>query len=571
MVRSFRLHFFLLLALLGQVPSFGHVPIPVHESVCARGLQALIDRYQTYTKTTPEQDAAFLENLEKDNPEIEGIVILDSANLKWQNDYGIQNKDAVDARAKLVHEAFEKSSRANPLIANSILFEYSDFKTGRFAYKKIPKEQKEKFREALGKAFEESNLAAEKELLLYLPPEVRTRIEQSPKRRLDSQIASWQTGGFAEREGGLTLIEVSDLASLRARFAREEFSPSRRGIPLKSNDDKIPEALDKLSQAYRDVLAIQKTLPPGFLEKRDGIYVPTLELIDIFRKAPSFAIDKTQEDVPKETSIELYVEYMKKQIELAKLPSISREQILALRDLASLGDKFSPTINPVEREKTSFEGQPVSVDIKGVGAINLQMLLKHLLKLEPQGSPKERVWEAVRAARRSEKEATDWINAQKDLIRQAALESGLTDSKIQIKMSGDDITITCTSADKKDFPARLEAFLFLLQKKAPNRFRITVPQEKILGSDRVLSASEKSVMSTQMENLEKAVRKEFNPKHIDIAFSAQRTMSGDTEVTVLLTGNDVTQFNQDKAELVVKEKLGKMPGFIFKKVKVVSK
>mgnify|MGYP000458649348 FL=1 len=252
---------------------------------CEKILAALYQKVaRFYSFTTNADNEAHLKRLTAKSNQVDSILHIDSANKKWQNDYGMQSKEVVDAAENLFRKKFQEALENDDFLFPYLLSKYSDFKTMRLAFKAVPAFAKPAFDTRLKALFEKVNESFAKDLgpsLQELAPDISHRIETAPKTRLDSQIASWHTAGFAQKNGVSNPVVIADLAGLRARFAREDFGQrtDKNVIPIRTNDAKIAETLKRIWE-HHDAVSL-KNLPKGLVEIEDGVALPSYELLDI--------------------------------------------------------------------------------------------------------------------------------------------------------------------------------------------------------------------------------------------------------------------------------------------------
>lgn len=516
-------------------------------------LDDIIEHHGYYRSTTETENARFENALNDPANYVWGVAHFDIANLKWQNDKGIKNKQVVNALENLYRKGLFMRIKEDPLLSRYLIEEASNFKTSRFAFTKVPPEHVEKFEFALNRAAEQAALAQEKfgkSYLAFDPPTLR-RIRKGGDA--NSRIGRWHSGGFTFRTTGMTGQELADVSALRSRLGRENIDAQGKTLPFKTDSDGAVETLVEFQKTYRDAFAALEGRygnHPKIFEMDGNDKILSQNLMDLIRKHPD----------PKQLSIAIKNSFL---MEINDLPLLQK-----LIDAEKMANVFAPSINNVKRVIPMPEGYTISFDIKGVGAKNSQMLVKHLNKVSISDTPGEEgimntVLGAVRAARLSEQEATVWVEKIKKHVVDATGYGAITNSDDDVKFTGDDGMANRSRPFQHKSVDLRRIFLQGLISNSPvpaNKLRMVMIGPEYSGSKVEIPVATKFDLISSFEGMLKDTDEFYNPEHLSVSVSIDPKTPGGGGYRLYITGEKVTKQEIEKIKRLVRKNAP--PGFV---------
>ncbi|RYZ75762.1 MAG: hypothetical protein EOP05_06975 [Proteobacteria bacterium] len=367
-------------------------------------LKRLIGRQNT----TVEQRRAFAELAYRTESDGKTMFLdLQNSKMKYLNDH-LGNKNVVTAvtnhRLELTFESLKDLKTKYPGLEN---ISYDDFKSGRMAFRfadgKVPAGFQKDVSALMAKADED--YIAELGRIGILP-------EGSDILPADK----WFAAGTGR---------TGDQANAASRYAaRTDQQTVDFWNPIVRKN--LEGRLNQTNTYRAGVMNVFKNSPALSERLPNGEFIPTTEVFEAYRKttdASSFAkliTEKTGEKV-------------------------STQSAQNLRQYLSMLDEWSTGLLIVEpRQAVSFAGSKfngATIDISGMGALNMQELAKSLVGVKD-------IDNALVRARQSERSATVIFERNKQAIVQAAEESLKRDGiEAQIRVSGDDIIVLPTNKE----------------------------------------------------------------------------------------------------------------------------
>lgn len=406
---------------------------------------------------------------------------VENAVLKQLNDTVIGNKDTVTALGNQYKEILFRNIENNPLLRSKLTAQYSDFKSLRLIFT----ENSPEVVNELKKVYQESG------------KEFERIMDGSPLRDLfkdahgiNGKPASWHLAGIGSS---------ADEASVAARSARSYFRPGLAVTDLRIFATSTGMLADRLGS----IEDLRGDLQKEFGSAK-GMLVPAVP------GSPRLVLSKDGFEILrkiKASDLNEYMTQVKDRFRTRFGVELTNDQVINIRDYATLVDGYSASITVAEREvidmsKASKFGA-MSFDLAGAGAHNLERTAGELAA-DVGGTPGS----AVKGARRAEQHVTDVMGRKYDVIKKA-VKDVLGERALQnLKKTGDDVMLlpdeAVTAAQREEIQARVSKGLSE-SGDGPDSVRTTTQPPKFEGGG-VIPAGTRSTYIVAAEGVEKGLR-----------------------------------------------------------------
>jgi hypothetical protein len=382
-----------------------------------RSFRELVREYSEFEATTPTENKAYLKLAYSSEASGHVFLHVDLKPLKELNDKvfvveGSFGKEGVNAVEGLYRKIFQQFLKSNPMLAEHVAAQYSDFKTVRLAFlpNKFHSERLIAEAQSLGVAVNHE-FALRLGHILKSAPNLAQKI--SGQSSVISKISQWHQVGVAHSS-----------ADLAAAFARHSSytGASRvadRAIALAKEIKNIEVIRSRLAFKYGDSILFE-----GF-SLADGAKVLSPQLLDIMRKLP-----REQSNSPQLLEFE-----------------ISRRHGIKLRpgearmflDYFKRADIFSPSILISERIRLDLSGADhglMSIDFAGQGVYNMYYVMTSLsVSIKNSGDLSNLAAKTVDLVRKSE---IEYSTPRLRSLRSNIESMNRIMVKGQVKFTGDD-------------------------------------------------------------------------------------------------------------------------------------
>ncbi len=493
-------------------------------------VQDLIDHHGYFASTEKSDNAKYVADLGLANSAVWGVAHFDISNLKWQNDKGILHKLLVNASENLFRKSLFQRMQTEPLVKKYLLEKFSDFKTCRFAFSEVPVAERDAFQNTVDNILAKSVADHSRFVKSYFAfePEIMKRIREGGET--NKWIERWHSGGWGTKElDEMTPQDVADLASFRSRLARSDINSGSRHLPLRSDNHGAVGKLSDFKSSYRKAMAKLQIQPKGeipFIEQSPEGPMLSVELVELIKKN---SLDSLGIAIKNKFKVEI------------QDPTLLQDLI----DASKASDVFSPTITEVSRIIPMPRGYTVSIDIKGVGAKNSQLLMRNIaLSEDHPGDDLRTILSAIRSARRSEIEATRWVEEIKGHVVQASEMSGLVHDPSQVQFTGDDGFVNSKRPFQQKTVDVRQFFLQWLISNRPsvvksNQFRMVMVGPEFKDTKTKIPEEEKFYVINDFENMLKDMAKEFDPGHLSVSVSVDTDKTGGGTFRAYITGEKI--------------------------------
>ncbi len=348
------------------------------------------------------------------------LKVLKPLNDRVFNDEVGEGKEDVNASRNLFRALFAENVEASPALHKAMRGRFMDFKTveAGFSPRNYPGGKTQLLRD-LDYALRQTNLQFEKAMLKIYGTGSELVKKMSEEHGLVSDFTAWHLAGVAEGD--------PDLAAFAAREATSKFDRETSFV-LKANQFSPQTAADRVAKVETSMrprlISELGEQSPVFAKDASGKHlILSKDSIDLLRKVSVADLDE-------------YVAAVTGSFKKRLGVSLTKEQVLVLRDYFAEADRFQPSIRAPKRVQIDLSQARhgiVSVDFAGQNVENLYQTMGAVAEAHAGGGDVGR--NVIALSRRGEALSTERLARLKQNFTASAKAAGIEG---ELQFSGDD-------------------------------------------------------------------------------------------------------------------------------------